>query len=492
MKKTALTIGKIALHVLGFPLLFVVVLVINLNCIEGGISYGAAAFASLIVTAVMAAIFYATYFLVRTKKSRSIRNQHIILAIVVVCCLAGLWMAVDAFLPEPLETATSNTLRWEDLSDNWDARADVNKQLLQDYIALNYHLGRLPNNLTLDEYYAQGIRNKDVKALQDLDFASIDKNGYATFVGPSIDYAQVDRMTIPVILHLLLDKREHLPTATIPVPYFTNDGENGYKILRANKQYFVVNDDLEVIDTVTDLYTVTLTDGQYVPLYKAYVGEKEFIEPEEKVGFTTKQEAVDYLKNEYGVDDTEIYTVTWKNVDVNWHVLDMLGTPMEMQLLSPEVADTAIELGPVKLTVGSLLQMDLVPDALAIVAEMVADENILTSPLYISLDPATGTLTLTPSNSSRGTLDYMHQAWLANNGLLYIVVSFFSTRTIFYIFAPIMALLSYALGVIREQEAKLKEADAQAVPDEDSRPAPKTATDDKAAVQATDNVTVDI
>ena len=136
-QKIAATIAKVALHVVGFPVLFLVVLLINLEVIKGGISYGLPVFVSLIVTAVMAIIFYATYFLVRTKKSRSIRNQHVIIAIVALCSLMGLWMVVDAFLPEPLETATSSTLRWEDLSDNWAARAEVNKDLLDDYITLN-------------------------------------------------------------------------------------------------------------------------------------------------------------------------------------------------------------------------------------------------------------------------------------------------------------------------------------------------------------------
>ena len=36
---------------------------------------------------------------------------------------------------------------------------------------------------------------------------SIDGNGYASFKSPSVDYAQSDRMTITVLLHLFLDNR---------------------------------------------------------------------------------------------------------------------------------------------------------------------------------------------------------------------------------------------------------------------------------------------
>jgi hypothetical protein len=470
VKKILLTVAKVALHVLGIPLLFVLALVLNLKVIKGGISYGAAAFAALIFTAVIALIYYLAYFLVRTKKKRSIRNQHLIVAIVIVCSMTGLWMVLDAFIPEPLETATSSTLRWEDLSDNWEARAEVNEGLLKEYITLNYNLGRIPiEGKSLDSYLKEGVRNKAVADVMKKDFLSIDNNGYATFVGPSIDYAQCDRMSIPVLLHLLLDKRHSTSTEgprQIPMLYYRSavEGDTGeYMILRASYKvggmqyrYAVVDDDLNVIEDLSELNVIVRRNGKFVAQHKEYGSEGEEITEQ---ACDTQAQAALWLDEEYAVGD-EYYFVDYRLVEANWDVLDMLGTPMEMNVLSEDLMNT--NLGDINSllaslgTIGNVLQMDMIPDTLNLVSMMIAEPQVLGSPIYIGIDVETGNLTLTPANSSRGTLDYMRQAWLDNNGLLYIVVGFFSTRTLFYIYAPIMAIIAILLGIVREREALLK------------------------------------
>ena len=50
----------------------------------------------------------------------------------------------------------------------------------------------------------------------------------------------------------------------------------------------------------------------------------------------------------------------------------------------------------------------------------------------------------------------METAWLNSQGLLYIVVSLFSTRILFYAFGPYLAIITILLGLIREQERKLR------------------------------------
>lgn len=476
-KKTLLLVAKIALHVLGIPLLFVLAFVLNLKVIKGGLSYGAAAFAALIFTAVIALIYYLAYFLVRTKKGRSIRNQHIIVAIVIVCSMTGLWMLLDAFVPEPLETATSNTIRWEDLSDNWEERGEVNANLLKDYITLNYNMGRLPiEGKSLDDYLKEGTRNEKVADLMKRDFLSIDHNGYATFAGPSIDYAQMDRMTIPVLLHLLLDKRQMVEltedevkkgwSKEIPVLcYYSSDPEDNepYLIIRASykvggKQvrYVVIDNDLNVIDEVGEIDMIVCQNGKYVAQHKRYikVNGKDAEEIDSKE-CNTKAEAVAWLQAESYIEDDDVYYVAgFRYTQVNWDVLDMLGTPMEMQLLTAEVMEGEMPL--IGGTIGEFVGSDEVLDILGMVSMMIAEDKVLGSPIYVGIDVDTGTVSLTPSNDSRGTLDYMRQAWLNSNDLLFIIVGFFSTRTLFYIYAPVMALIAILLGVIREQEAALK------------------------------------
>lgn len=530
MNKTLLTICKIILHIVAFPLLFALLFILNRNVIAGGSMYGMAVFVCFIVAAVAAVIFYLTYFLVRTKKKRSIRNQHIIIAIVAVLSLSGFWMLLDAFIPAPLEDATSSTLRWEDLSDNWGARAEVHEQLLHDYVTINYTLGRLtsPNGETAEDYISQGPNgNAELAALLAADFHSIDSDGYASYKGPAIDYAQSDRMTIPVLLHLFLDDRSavqganseyakanNLDELTIAVPYYdlylVGDDEtateedvriyHGY--VDGEARFLITDQDLNVLDAYTteNLAVVSRYEGSWVLTTKVIdpVDNTATVEYER---YDTKEDAID------DIDDT-VFTFYfeggYKQASVGWHVLDMLGTAMEMNILSEPLLKTnianmlsGIDLGTFQGVVNGVLnvmhnkevsvvadvfQLDLVPDSLVLVADMLNEKEVLGSPLYISVDAQTGTLSLVPSNSHRGVLGYMEMAWLNNQGLLYIIVSLFSTRTLFYAYAPFMAIIALLLGYIREKELALKAAGG-AEPKKEKKAKAKKEGKEKATVQ---------
>lgn len=517
MNKTLLTVFKVILHVVGWPLLFVLLFVLNRDVIAGGSMYGLSVFVCFIVAAVGALIFYLAYFLVRTRKKRSIVNQHIIIAIVAVFCLSGFWMLLDAFIPAPIETATSSTLRWEDLSDNWGARAEVQEKLLSDYVTINYNLGRLtaPNGETIEDYIKAGPNgNEELHALLDADYHSIDSDGYASYKGPAIDYAQSDRMTIPVLLHLFLDdrsavqgansdyaKENNLPELTIAVPYYTayriGAGDDPDEVLyedvriyhgyKANEYsgnseatFFVTDQNLDIKFDSDKVAVISRMQGKWMLVTKVVKFGTETVE--EVSSFDTKGAALTALyAHEEGFDT--YFIGSYKQAAVGWHVLDMMGTAMDMQVLSASMMDTDLvavidslpldgALAGIKTGikdalnnfevrfVADVFQQDLVPDALAQVADLTAEKELLGSPLYISVDASTGTLYLTPSNSHRGVLGYMEMAWLQNQGLLYIIVSLFSTRTLFYIYGPFMGIIAILLGAIREKERKLKESGA--------------------------------
>ena len=125
--KTAL---KIILHLAGFPLLIALIVVFTLPVIQAGITYGVMVFVGLIVTVVMALIYYLVFFLMAKRGKKTIYQQTIVSIIVAVACLGGLWLAIDAFLPDVLADATSKTIFYEDLADDYKARAEVNKNLL--------------------------------------------------------------------------------------------------------------------------------------------------------------------------------------------------------------------------------------------------------------------------------------------------------------------------------------------------------------------------
>lgn len=340
---------QVILHILGFPALIALVVLINLPIIQEGISYGVMVFVGVIVAVVMALIYYIAFICVVKSKKKSKLKQTITLCLVVFFTLCGFWIVVDIALPDFFANATSNTVYYEDLVDNYQARADVHVALKDEYIRRAYNAHNLPREgepggLTLEEYQKQGVRNENVQKLLTIQFASIDSDGYASFVDPWIGMANDDRLTIPTLIHLMTDDR-------------TKNMEN--------------------------------------------------------VDYALYDEALEQVKND----------------PVLWNVLDMMGKPMDIDM----------ELDGTVSIVISLISGDL--------AKIIGDKDILGSPIYISYNGKA--ITLTPSNESRGVLDYMSMAWLNNNGLLYAIVTLISVRTVFLIFAGWMILTNFMIGLLR-------------------------------------------
>lgn len=344
---------QVILHILGFPALIALVVLINLPIIQEGISYGVMVFVGVIVAVVMALIYYIAFICVVKSKKKSKLKQTITLCLVVFFTLCGFWIVVDIALPDFFANATSNTVYYEDLVDNYQARADVHVALKDEYIRRAYNAHNLPREgepggLTLEEYQKQGVRNENVQKLLTIQFASIDSDGYASFVDPWIGMANDDRLTIPTLIHLMTDDR-------------TKNMEN--------------------------------------------------------VDYALYDEALKQVKND----------------PVLWNVLDMMGKPMDIELSIDG------EIGKLLPTIISLASGDL--------ANIIGDKDILGSPIYISYNGKA--ITLTPSNESRGVLDYMSMAWLNNNGLLYAIVTLISVRTVFLIFAGWMILTNFMIGLLR-------------------------------------------
>lgn len=348
---------QVILHILGFPALIALVVLVNLPIIKGGMSYGIFVFVGVIVAVVMAIIYYIAFLCVVKSKKKSITKQTITLILVIFFCLCGLWVVADVALPDFLASATSNTIFYEDLVDNYQARALVNEALLDEYILRNYNNGNLPNEknggLTLKQYQEEGVRNEKVKQLLTIHFASIDKDGYKSFVEPWIGMANGGRLTIPTLVHLLLDERE-----------------------LQNVDYYLYDEALKEVQT----------------------------DP------------------------------------VMWNVLDMLGKPMDIAM---DIEGMLAGMEGMEGIAG------LVPVIFGAIQGPAADitESLLGSPIYVTY--ADKTITLTPSNESRGVLDYQSMAWLDSNGLLYAVVTLISVRNIFLIFAIWIILLNFAIGMLR-------------------------------------------
>ncbi|NCA92151.1 hypothetical protein EOM82_02730 [bacterium] len=199
------------LGILGFPALLGYLAYKSYDMIMGGLSYGVFVFVGLIVTALFGLIYLFVCLGMRNsakkKNKKNLYRQTFVAMILCFCLLGGFWIALDVALPDFLADATSNTIYYEDLADDYYARSQVNEALLNEYIKRNVINGNL-TNLKLEEYQKQGIKNEEVANMLEIQFESIDKAGFVTFAGPNIDLALGDRMTIAVLVHLLLDERD--------------------------------------------------------------------------------------------------------------------------------------------------------------------------------------------------------------------------------------------------------------------------------------------
>jgi len=209
---------QVLLHILGFPAMLAVIAIVSVPIIADGMSYGIMVFVGLIVAVLMTVIYYVCFAIITKSKKKSKTKQTISLVLTVFFILCFFWIVVDIALPNFFADATSDTIYYEDIIDDYAARAAVNKALMDEYVRRNYMNGNLGGKVhsledeeeieELEKYQKEGIKNDEVKKLLTIHFASIDGNGYATFTQPWISLATSDRLTIPTLIHLLLDERK--------------------------------------------------------------------------------------------------------------------------------------------------------------------------------------------------------------------------------------------------------------------------------------------
>jgi hypothetical protein len=84
----------------------------------------------------------------------------------------------------------------------------------------------------------------------------------------------------------------------------------------------------------------------------------------------------------------------------------------------------------------------------------IASDELIGSPIYIAVDYAENTITISveSSDQTRGVHDYKSMAWLNSNHLLTAVFSIFPVRNAFYTFGGLIALSGVALGFIRQKQ----------------------------------------
>lgn len=205
---------KILLFVIGFPALLAFVAWKSIIVLQEGSSYSFWPYVGLILAGVIFLAYLIT-FIVTGKKSKKyagnrkkVMRQVVALVLVSFIFTAGIWLVVDIPLPGILDTATSGTVTFDKLREDYGDQAEQNGLLIDNFVKWNYANGNLDNDYSLDYWLEQGWSAPEVKELISVNFKSIDQNGYATFRGPWINLADDDRLTVPVLVHLVLNKRE--------------------------------------------------------------------------------------------------------------------------------------------------------------------------------------------------------------------------------------------------------------------------------------------
>ena len=253
---------KVILYIIGFPALVALIALNSLVIYQEGGTYGFWPFIGLILSVVLLLV-YTIIFIVTGKNSKKHKGNRkrvmksvATLVIMAFVLTAGIWLVADipALLPDILNTATSGTRLFPHMQEDYKAQAEVHGKLLEDFIRMNVANKNLPvsEDFTEEDWVAAGYSSPEVQALVKQNFKAMDTNGYKTFLtnGPWLNMANDNRLTIPVLVHLLLNEREineevtfYLQADVTPKTIVTDaDGENVY-----NKP--VINEEVETVIT---------------------------------------------------------------------------------------------------------------------------------------------------------------------------------------------------------------------------------------------------
>ncbi|MDR2267452.1 MAG: hypothetical protein LBE09_07750 [Christensenellaceae bacterium] len=208
---------KVFAYVLGFPVLMAytvyqsMFVIYDSNVGTDNTTYMPYVFAGLLVMVVIWLLYLLVALITGmiTKRRKTARSAYIgttVLVIASVILTTGVWFALDKYLPPILSSATSNTIHYSDLEEDYADRAYLHSEMLHDFIEMNIANARL-DPAKAETYRSEGYQNEDVQKLIKESFQSIDNDAYRNWPGPLINLADGSRLTIPVLIHLLFDER---------------------------------------------------------------------------------------------------------------------------------------------------------------------------------------------------------------------------------------------------------------------------------------------
>ncbi|MBO4380852.1 MAG: hypothetical protein J5815_01715 [Clostridia bacterium] len=289
------------------------------------------------------------------------------------------------------------------------------------------------NHSRYEEIIARGFTNNatdpdpELNAIFNRNYNSFNHDGYIPFDDEHLLLAQINgRMTIPVVIHLILDDIYQYSQ-----PSWDNDGNIMYE-----------------------------EDGNF--LYTLYMPDER--DAYESAGGLYDHQDEDGTKFGYNAKGWKIYEDGTVHRPMKWVVLDMLGEGMSLATLDiPNVTIAGILpvnnlfVPAVTDTVSALLNDDL---------PKVIDAATHGAELGIGLrlnDQAQLEINILSNNVKYGMLGYMQATWVGSNNLLMAVYNVVSVRNWFALFGALGVVLVIAAGVLRDCGKKIRERGAISV-----------------------------
>lgn len=427
------TVLKILLFLLSAPLMVGLIVWESWHVITTGASYGFWIYGGILLSGAMCLIITITYLITaitaRTAKSVSaVRRGTAALVVVGVFFTAGLWSIIDVVFPDLFSTATQGTIKFDDVREDYNHRVDVHMKLMNDFITRNYQNGNL-NQKTLNEYLAEGYSNQEVMDLFKTNYKAMNEGGYQTFMhnGPWLNLANSSRLTIPTLVHLIINERED---KVAEFPFLLEAERVTYK-KDADGNYIWLNNEGNLI-----------TGGYYV--------------------LEDRGDAME------------------KGEGVRWTILDMDGGYTMSIDLGGILGNAS---GLVSLLVSSLGQAGLEKIENE-VAKFIANDAVAGSYIFLDIDLNNMKLNLLSAKEERGVLGYQDMAWLESNHLLLLITSLFPARNIMYVFAGVIVVMGVAIGMIRESQCRKRLGLDKKDPDDDPNVTIAPATQRKSSAPA--------
>ena len=290
----------------------------------------------------------------------------------------------------------------------------------------------------------------ELNAIFNRNYNNFNNDGYLTFDDEHLLLAQVEgRMTIPVVVHLILDDIYQ---------YTQPSWDDSDNIIYQEENNFLY-----------ELYDPETFEKTVGPLALAAGFDlddpddrKEFLKDEDHEVFTEQDEEGNYFL--YSEEGWRVFPNGKVHRPMKWVVLDMLGEGMALTTIDLASSD----IGAIVATV-----LGAMPDIVDAVGGLLTEDlakvlNAAThgASLGIGLcinDQGGLEINIVSNNVKYGMLGYMQATWVSSDHLLMAVYNVVSVRNWFAIFGALGVLLVVAAGVLRDCAKKVRQDGYKAI-----------------------------